>query len=599
MACLSQPGPECIGILNVEIAARINDMTPGDARKEARLQHACILAEGGAFDRSEVVAAALVAEGDTERADFALLEIVRGASIAQTERVPRLLAQMTSERMRAIAREDFVVSLARLGQLERASAELAAISEMAMSLPYAGIQALSTGLADAERLEEALDLIATRASHDPFHHDSLLLDLTKQRLASDAIAEAEAILERFRDPWWQAFASVDIAAALLAAGQRTRGEQMFSAARAVMAGQEDPGQRVFMFGPFAAAAISAERVDLAVDAAPDVGSFPIDHANALRMIVEVGAGTLTEVAWRPLAERAVSLISESADDTAEGRSRQDRALADLAMAVAMAGGGELSMNLAGRISDPVLRDDQVDNVLTSQIDAERLDEALRLLPAQQDWNKQARGFILVARAAFARGQEDLATQAYNEVLALAEGPEWVPLDEITLAQLVELEGEMGRHAVAATRLHFLEDDDTRARAAIVHARLAANSASDDVYADALEMALRSVHLESDTARRERRLSMLGVNLIDSIRRSDALALASRFETDEARDDYLANAVTALNVRGDRETAIEASWLITDATLREAKEQAVLRAALLAALTSAAQTGPAGVPAEAE
>jgi hypothetical protein len=599
MACLSQPGPECIGILNVEIAARIIDMPPGDARNEARLQHAYVLAEGGAFEISAVVAAALVTEGDTERADFALLEIVRGASIAQTERVPRLLAQMTSECMRAIAREDFVVSLARRGQLDRASAELAAISEMAKFLPYAGIRALSIGLADAGRLEEALDLIATLASHDPLHHDSLLLDLTKQRLASDAIAEAEAILERFRDPWWQAFASVDIAAALLAAGQRTRGEQMFSAARAVMAGHEDPGQRVFMFVPFAAAAISAERVDLAVDAAPDVGSFPIDHANALRMIVEVGAGTLTEVAWRPLADRAASLISETADDTAEGRARQDRALADLAMAVAMAGGGELSMNLAGRISDPVLRDDQVDNVVTSQIDADRLDEALGLLPAQQDWNKQARGFILVARAAFARGQEDLATQAYNELLALAEGPEWVPLDEITLEQLVELEGEMGHHEVAATRLHFFEDDDTRARASIVHARHAANSASDEVYADAFEMAVQSIHLEGDSTRREQLLSMLGFHLIDSTRRSDALALASRFETDQARDDYLAIAVTALNIRGDHMTAVEASWLIADPTLRVANEQAVLRAALLAALTVAPQTGPARAPAETE
>ncbi|MBO6601899.1 MAG: hypothetical protein JJ938_00180 [Roseicyclus sp.] len=203
------------------------------------------------------------------------------------------------------------------------------------------------------------------------------------------------MLPHFRAGDWRPIATGRVAAAMAQNGQMAEAEALFDAARADMATLVEPHRRSYVFAEFAEAAWAARRLDLAVAAARDVGTFPADHANALQTIIVVVAGSAPASDWRPLADRAMAELESMRGAGADALTIRDDGWSRLASAVAMAGDADLAVTLADRISDESWRMHDVGTIVADLIGAGRLQEAFDILPRQTDGNEQTQGYILL------------------------------------------------------------------------------------------------------------------------------------------------------------------------------------------------------------
>ncbi len=426
--------------------------------------------------------------------------------------------------------------------------------------------------------DDILAFIAAQAADD-LQHDALLLTLIRQVLDAGHPVQAASLIEAMRTPPDRTIATIHVAAALVQQGRDDTGEARFQSAVRTLAQMPDPQTRREVFGFLADAAIGVGRWDIAVEAVPSVGTFPLDQADTLATILHAGAGRLDPAAWRPLAEAAADLIASSDASTADALDRRDWGWTHLATGVARSGDVPMAVTLAGRIQAEGLRDRQIEAIMRQGIADGRFGDARAILPTLPDWDAQALGYIELAHNALARGLDADARQAYADVLALAEGPEWVPLEPATLARLAVLEGAFGAQDIARLRLRFIGNATARTDALITLAGQAAQDALS--YPEALAAARRAVLDASDRDRRHRDLAALARTLVGAGRAQDALDLAAHVDPDAARNRFFAQTVTALVANGALDPAWQAAQAILAPSDRTGSELEVLIAALLA------------------
>lgn len=582
--CLAAPVPDCLDVIQDRLVAIETGELPAERLPSAQLQRLTTLVYAGRLDAAEAVLWEQLADtAPSDIVDQAITEII--AASARHSAAPRrdLLARLSSPEHFARARAQYIANLARFSTLTVALEELAATDDFDEPLAYIGVLHLATALLDDGRLQDAIDLADENLSGDEGSHGALLNSLVIHLLDAGRIEDGDEMLPHFRAGDWRPIATGRVAAAMAQNGQMAEAEALFDAARADMATLVEPHRRSYVFAEFAEAAWAARRLDLAVAAARDVGTFPADHANALQTIIVVVAGSAPASDWRPLADRAMAELESMRGADADALTTRDDGWSRLASAVAMAGDADLAVTLADRISDESWRMHDVGTIVAGLIGAGRLQEAFDILPRQTDGNEQTQGYILLSREAKAAGEDALAERAAALAMGLIEGPCWVPVTDATVRLFAELEAGNGEYDRAETRLRFVASPEDAVMGRIANMGFAATNGTEDQFATYFEIARTAADAVEDADLRLALLRNLSVSLIQAGRPEIALGLADLIEDPARRDLFLQDAAISMTGFSDFTHTMDAVSRISDDATRARYEHLLLLAALRAAV----------------
>ncbi|WP_108812382.1 hypothetical protein [Sphingorhabdus sp. Alg231-15] len=537
--CLLTPSNTCVDRLNT----RLNDLETGmqntSVQSLLKLRRVSALVFWRKFDLAEAIVNAIPTDArNTILKDSALVAIVSVSHEDPPGRARRLLAQIESAEYYEIARANYIANLARASDPETALQALAATNRPNKPLKYVAVGELSQGLALDGRLQEAVALIRNGTGNDEGREGSYLSFLVINELDQGRITNAEKLLTDIRDPFWKAIARSEIAGALAKTGKMAEAEKWFHQAQREMANLEQPDRRFRVFETFARSAVTGQRLDLAANAVGGVGNFPIDQATALSRIVEIAAGKVTQSEWRPIADRAISLLMKLEVSSEATRIRRDSGWSRLADAVAMAGDPKLAARLTKKISDKKWQDHNLAQIVRTSTHSSQFQEALDLLELQTDWDKRVQGYISLAQVAENSGHKDLAKESLVTAIGLIEGPEFVPVNETTISHLARYESRAGQYERAEMRLRHVKDKELQIRGRIFNLDMAATHGSKDDYDRYFAIAREAIETIESTDRQVLFLQILASQLISVGKTQPALEFGRSIEKGCARDRFL-------------------------------------------------------------
>lgn len=578
--CLLLPRSACVETLNTGLARHEDSMPDPNAQTLARLQRVMALVAGQRPDLAEDILEDL----PTETRDFAIVEIMAFAASEWTQRGQTLLLQIENPQFYSTARGYYIESVVAEAGLDAALQELEDTNRLEQRLGSPGVLALADALASRGRLQDALEIIQQGAADDEVQYNTQLNALVVGLINDGSVADAESILTYFRDPVRQSIATSAVAAALSMNGGTAQADAAFSQALATMAAVDSPEARFCVFDSLLRNAVDADRADWAVAAARNVSPLPADLAVALGMIVERGAGRLTEDQWRPIVHEAIALLEGQCMATPAARGRLDNSWSQLAFAAARAGDPILALSLNARISDPGWQAQDLSLMISNLIDDSKLQTAFDLLPRLTDMDMRAQGYILLAEVADFSGMTVLGEEAIRMAYALVDGSNHVWLSDETIGNLAQYEARMGNFQGAEMRIRGLTNSELQARAHIINLGFAAVNGSQGDFETYLAIVQNEIDAIPDVGLQHELLRRLAMELIAAGRAEPALNLAGAIEEGTAKDVFLSNVTAILLSHREFALADEAITGMSDPGLRDMQQHQVLLAALRASFS---------------
>lgn len=577
--CLLAPAAVCTEMLIDALVGLESAMADPDAQALARLQRVTTFLVSERPDLAETVLDDLPAQ----TRDFAIVEIMANAGEDAVPRGERLLPRIANADFFSAARDHHITNVIATSGPEAALRALEATGRMDHPIGPAGSLALADALASQGRLQDALDILRQGAENaDQF--DALLGDLVDQRLDDGAVADAQSLLIHLRDPARVSIATGAIAAALMNEGQAAQADAAFNQALTTMATIDSAERRFVLFDRLLRVSMNTGRPDWAVASARIAGSDPTDFTDALGMIVARGAGHLADDQWHPIVTEAIRVLEGQIISSPLDQNRHDNSWSQLAIAVAQAGDPAWAVELIARISDPDWRMQDLDLLISDLIDASQLRAAFELLPLVEDVNRQAQGYILLARVADFSGTSTLAEDAITAAYGLVEGPDRGLVDDRTISLLAQYEGRLGRFEAAEMRIRGLADSELRAIGHVINLQFAATNGSQDDLEAYLEIARSEIDDIPDVELQRHFLRRLALALIVAGHPEPALDLADAVDAGGGRDVFLSNVALILLSYQEYALAEEAIADLSDQGVRDMHRHQLLLAALRASLS---------------
>jgi tetratricopeptide (TPR) repeat protein len=573
--CVFAPAPACFE----PIGDRLDQIEAleYDPRVRARLQvrRVAALSTMGRPDEAEAVFARI----STDPAlavfrDEAIVQIIAASLDAPYPRARRVLDEIVSETTHTFARASYISGLVGTGDLDLAMRELEQTGHPGAPLHFNGIGPLSRALAAAGRLDEALAAI-NAPGRSTEEREILLYGLVEDCAQSGRLDLVEMVLSQFSDPVWRLTSTSVLASVLSDRGDAARADEVFRRALAEMTRIDDPHQRRFAFDALSQAAVASGRVDIARTAAAEAGTTAFDHADALRLVILAMVEGASRADWRSLVADARAMLEGVGDD--------HRVWGDLAAAVAIAGDAELAAELYGRISDPIRRSDALGSVVSRLIESGRFDEALALLPLQDDRERRALGYLWLGRTGLEAGHSELAQMGILAANHLIDGPAGGGIGDYPISLLAELEAMVGQLGVAEDRLARINDDRLRINGRMNVLRVAAEEGSAEDFERLLQATRTDIAAIEDTAAREPMIQQLALRLLEAGRVDAVMGIALAMPESDARDRLFQTVASSMRFHGQYTSAVMAIAAISDPQLEADVEHAfyldLLRASL--------------------
>jgi hypothetical protein len=563
--CVFAPAPACFE----PIGDRLDQIEAleYDPRVRARLQvrRVAALSTMGRPDEAEAVFAGISTDPALAAyRDEAIVQIIAASADAPFPRARRVLDEVDSDTTHTFARASYIAGLAGTGDLDFALRELEETARSGVPLQYNGAGPLSRALAAADRLDEALSAINS-PGRSTEEREILLYGLVGDRAQACRLDQVETVLSQFSDPVWRLISMSVLASVLSDRGDAARVDEVFRRALAEMPRIDDPHQRRFAFDALSQAAVASGRVDIARTAAAEVGTTALDHADALRLVILAMVEGASRVDWRPLAADAREMLEGVGDD--------HRVWGDLAAAVAIAGDTEFAAELYGRISDPIRLSDVLGSGVSRLIESSRFDEAMALLPLQDDRERRALGYLWLARTGLEAGHTELAHRGILAAVELIEDPAGGGVGEYPISLLAELEAMVGRFSVAEDRLARIDDDRLRISGRMNVLRVAAEQGRAEDFARLLQVTHTDIGVIEDTAAREPIIQQLALRLLEAGRVEAVMGLALAMPEADARDRLFQTVASSMRFHGQYTNAAMAIAAISDPQLEAEVEHA--------------------------
>ncbi len=578
--CLAAPDAVCAEIITDELRVIEGAISDPRQRAWAQLQLAGALAEGGLFDAAEEVLNRLQ-DPPTQPGirDAAILDVMTVLGAESLNRGLHLVDMIADDETYDRAFAHHIANLVDHDAVDRALSDLATGIRTGAPLAFVGLDKLALALMDRGQIDEALQLVADNIPDDASRRGSLLHRMASDRIEMGQIDVARTLLGQIENPTWRVMTGARMGEALARIGDTEAAEQAFAAARGDLASLPDPDQRYYAFGFLAEDALKASRDDLAIAAIADVSTYRFDQVDAYVTLAQIALSLQIDFDFRALLQEAMTTLEAGPSEGEEIAERFDNSLARLAQAMAMSGNDGWAVETLGRVRDADRREEDISNIAHSLINTRQYDEAIAIMAAHEDADEQAQGLIRLARAVDGTQYEAFGEIATAQVLALAEGPEWVPLNAYTISRLAELDSSQGRYAIAETRLRFLDDPNLQVHGRIVNLGYAAQSGTEDEYATYLKIATDSVTQIEDPVSLSQITRHLMMQLVYAKRFDDTLRIARDVVDPQMRDALLETLVTALSGFAGPAVAMEAGNAITDPVARQTQKRMIMLSAL--------------------
>ncbi len=544
--CLLTPSRTCVDTLNTRLSQLETGMQDTSVLPLLKLRRVSALVFWRRFNLAEAIVKTIPTDAqNTTLKDSALVAIVSVSHEDPLERAQRLLAQIESADYYEIARANYIANLARASDPETALHALAATNRPNTPLKYVAVRELSQALAFDGRLQKAVELIRNGTGNDKGQEGNYLSFLAISELNQGRAANAEKLLTDIKDPFWNAVTRSEVAGVVAKTGKMAKAEILFHQAQSEMANLKQTDRRFRVFDTFARSAITGQRLDLAVNAIRDVGSFPLDQANALSRIIEIAAGKVTQAEWRPVADQAIALLKKDEGSLKATRNNWDRGWSRLADAVAIAGDPKLAARLTKHISDRNWQHQNLANIIRTTMHNAQFQEALDLLALQTDWDRRVQGYIALAQLAESSGYKDLAKESLVTALGLIEGPEFVPVNDTTISHLARYESRAGQYERAEMRLRHVKDKELQMRGRIFNLDMAATNGSKDDYDRYFSIAREAIAKTESADMQVHFLQILASQLVSAGKTQPALEFSRSIEDGCARDRFLESMVSLM------------------------------------------------------
>lgn len=482
--CFAEPKAACSDVLIDRISALQSEMKSAEDVALSQVKLAQVLAKGGRVEAAEAVINNIAPPSSRPAVkDIAIVSLIQARSEDTGTRNSDLLAQVLAPDRYEMARASHIANLAQSGNVDVAVAEAATTNRANQPLLEFALANLAQALLQNGQLETAwkiVDQYADKSSRWP-----VLNIIMENRLAAGQYNEARATISRMKETSRRAISTAQLAAALTRSGQSQQGKDSFAKARQMLAEIDDPEMRFIAFDGFAQVVVNAGEIDMALAAAQDAGSNRFDYADALLTVARISANINNDAKWQPIITDAIAVLMDGAAQGLKAEDSLNQIWSNVISVTAATGEAEWAADLIGKITSKQQRSQELNVLVTSLIDAEQLETALRLLPLQTDGDVKAQGFLRVALAASETGKESVKQEAMEVVIGLVEGPNEIEISDETNSLLALWEASAGNLKAAEMRVRFVDELSLQARARIMIARYAAKYGNDEEYTNYL------------------------------------------------------------------------------------------------------------------
>lgn len=576
-SCLAFPDEACSDVIFDRLTEIERETSDAEGLAAGQVQLVSTLAQAGQFD-----AAVAVLDRIQDSAfrpgirDVAALEVISLLDGQNDALAQRLLDGVVSDYMYDLARGHYIASLARVVGSQEALAAVDATNRDDQPLAQIGLQQLLDALVTEGRTDVALQTLKQNTSGDAVEDDYVLYSVVDSQLAFGCIDAAEMLLVHFVDPLWQTVATSVVAKALAEDGRPAVNTLIVASQHLLSIPMLE--QRMYAFQPFTRAAAAANRTDLALDVIGDLSSNKADRALALNSVAQTVVRQDTDANWRAILENAAALLEDERSEGNEPNGKVDEAWYRVSRTITLAGDVVWALAAAENISDEEWRKQSISDVAMDLIDAQRFEEAFVALAYQADTDLQVRGLLRLSRAAEKWGELAFAQRAQGMVIGMVEGPDWVPLSERTISELVLYEASKGRFG-AEMHLRSFEDSELRINGQIDIMGFAAELGSPQEFNEYLQIALGAVHEIEDPDMRAQMSRNAAVQLAQSGKEEEALAFAMTQQDPEGRDAMLQSLSVTLVGLEEFSAAMRAVNAIADSVARNDAERLLLLSVL--------------------